>query len=292
MINQKIIVVFCHSRANLLEMCLNSIKNANNFDSWKLIVIQQKEFNKVDTVLKKYKNIISLLVSLDKKFDFPLGNINYNRVLGTRLAFEMLSAKCMLGIEEDNVISKNSLIFIEQILLKYGKSRNFRGINLGSVESGKDISKDGYSLLRYGLHGSAGVLTDKSWNHIQRKKLFSFDFNNSNIAWDGEIEFYLKSGFMVTPNLSMNLDLGVGGTFAPKNPNDIYFAAIKRSWLQNSSVSRVNYQLKQINHNWRHDAIGYKRIHNVFYYFRKFRLTNKITKKIGINKLIVKYLAS
>lgn len=288
--NKKIIVVFCHSRANLLEMCLKSIKNANNFDLWELIVIHQKASNKVDTVLNKYKNIISLLVSLDQKYHFPLGNINYNRVLGTRLAFEIFGAKCVLGIEEDNVISKNSLIFIEQILHKYGKSRHFRGINLGSVESGKDISRDGYSLLRYGLHGSAGVLTDKSWNHIKQKKLFNFDFNNSNIAWDSEIEFYLKSGFMVTPNLSMNLDLGFGGAFAPKNPNDIYFTSIKRSWQQNSNVSRVNYQLKQINHKWRHDSIDYKKAHNVFYYFRKFRLINKITKKIGINRFIFKNL--
>jgi hypothetical protein len=285
---RKIIVVFCHSRALLLDQCLSSLKNAYGFNEWHLIVIQQTGFLSVDKVLKKHTQMIHTLVSIKPNFSLPLSNINYNRVIGTKYAFEFLNAEYVLGIEEDNLVSKDSLIFIDRIYDGHKSNIAFRGINLGSVEHHKSISKNSYSLLRFGLHGSAGVLTKKSWKYIQRHNLFNFDLNNSSLAWDANIEFYLKSGYMVTPNITRNLDLGYGGTFAPRNKNDEYFVSIKKSWLENSRDRYTGYEKNQIKHNWRKDAIAYRKRDSFIYILRRNTILGNLIKNLVMNSVLSK----
>jgi hypothetical protein len=287
---QKIIVVFCHSRARLLKKCLVSIINANGFDDWKLIVVHQKGYASVEKVLKNYRNFIHTLISVEPRFDFALGNINHNRILGTRYGFETLHADYVLGIEEDNLISIDALNFIDCIYEKYKKCRSFRGINLGSIEFSKSINKEGYSLLRFGQHGSAGVLTKKTWNQIKRKRLFEFDFNNANLAWDAKIEFYLKTGFMVTPNLSRNLDLGYGGSFAPASKTDPYFRAIQKSWFDSKTNLDIEYKQIQIKHIWRTDSVEFKRIHSIIYFMRSKVVIAKLSSFMRITKLFKKLI--
>jgi len=284
----KIIVVFCHSRAKLLQRCLSSIVNAEKFSGWKLIVVHQKGYNDVDKVLAKYKKFIDIVISINPKFDFPLGNINNNRIIGTKIGFDFCKADYLLGVEEDNLISKDALNFIDFACKKYEKNNSFRGVNLGSLEYGKSIGKEGYSLLRFGLHGSAGVLTKKTWKEIKKKKLWDFDLNDDNCAWDAKIEFYLKTGFMVTPNLSRNLDLGYGGSFAPASKSDPYFSAIRKSWFIGEKRSNIKYMERQINHKWRRDAVEFKEAHSIIYFFRTKNFMINLSKYLRLTKVIKK----
>ena len=288
MTEQKVIVVFCHSRAKLLKQCLASVCKATGFSEWKLVVVHQKGYPDVEKVLEKYKNQINTLVSVEPCFNFALGNINYNRILGTKIGFELLRADYVLGIEEDNLISVDTLKFIEFAYEKYKKLASFRGINLGSVEHGKAVAKEGYSLLRFGLHGSAGVLTKKTWIDIKKRKLFEFDLRNPNFAWDAKIEFYLKTGFMVTPNLSRNLDLGYGGTFSPVSKMDPYFQGILKSWYSKKNKFDINYKRMQIHHSWREDSVRFKRIESVIYFSRSCSFLSTMSNSIGLTKLIKK----
>jgi len=288
--NFKVIVVFCNSRAKLLNKCLTSLAAATGIKSWTLILIQQEGYLEVSKVVDKHKDLIDILIRVQPQYGFPLGNINYNRILGTRFSFDDLHANYVLGIEEDNVISKDALNLVDFIYSKYKNNKSFRGINLGSIEYGENISKDSYSLLRFGLHGSAGVLTNRSWKYIKKKKLLDFDLNNKNSAWDAKIEFYLKSGFMATPNLSRNLDLGYDGTFAPKSESDPYFIGIKKSWESVPSEYNLKYKRKQIKHNLRQDAIGYKRRHGLIYLFRRNSSLYIISKYLHLNLLISRML--
>lgn len=290
MLNNKVIIVFCHSRAKLLDKCLISLKKASGIDSWKVGVVFQRGHKDVALIIDKHRSFIDNLIVTKPNFDFPLGNINYNRILGTKFAFEIQQAEYMLGIEEDNVISADSLNFIDFVYDKYRTNPAFRGINLGSIEHGENVSENTYSLLRSGLHGSAGVLTYRTWKSIQRKNLMNFDLSNKKFAWDAKIEFYLKGGFMVTPNLSRNLDLGYGGTFAPASKNDPYFIEIKKSWYRSKPLLEIEYKHLQIDHRIRKDAVGYKKAHSIFYLLRSnnliynasniFRLKNVIKNKL------------
>lgn len=286
MSTNKVAVVFCHSRAKLLDKCLLSLKAANENNSWKIVVVRQAGFNSVEKVLVKHKGIIDYLITLKPNHKFPLGNINYNRYLGTDFAFTILDAKIVLGIEEDNLVSKDSLKFIDFANEKYRRHLAFRGINLGSVEHGSEIDLKGYSLLRFGIHGSAGALTKRSWNYIKRNKLLNFDFNETNRAWDAEIEFYLKSGFMVTPNLSRNLDLGYGGTFAPSSRKNPYFVNITKSWVGKKDHQGLQYRHAQITHDWRFDSVAYRKKHSFVFFFRRYKRFNKIASLLKIKGLL------
>jgi hypothetical protein len=287
----QIIVVFCHSRAALLEKCLDSINSANKRQQWQLVLVHQKGNKVIQKVIHKNLSTIDILVTVKPNFDFPLGNINYNRVFGTSLCFDQLGADYLLAIEEDNLISKDALSFISFACEKYKDNKSFRGINLGSIEFGSTISKHGYSLLRSGLHGSAGVITKQTWNTIKKKQLFKFDLNNRQIAWDSQIEFYLKTGFMVTPNRSRNLDLGAGGTFAPKSITDPYFQKITRSWYESKSSTEITYRRIQIKHSWRKDVIEFKRIHNIIYKLRTYNLITVAMRKLSLTNLIKKIIS-
>jgi hypothetical protein len=285
---QKIIVVFCHSRAKLLNQCLSSIVNANGFNDWKLVVVHQKGYVNVEKILKNYKSSIHTLISVEPRFNFALGNINYNRILGTKFGFEILNGDYLLGVEEDNLISVDALNFIDFVYNKYENHNSFRGINLGSIEFGKLISREGYSLLRFGQHGSAGVLTKKTWRNIKKRKLFDFDLSNVNFAWDAKIEFYLKSGFMVTPNLSRNLDLGYGGSFAPASKKDPYFYAIRKSWFSSKTKINIDYKKIQVKHRWRVDSIEFRRVHSIIYFMRSKDFIARLSSFMRVTKLIKK----
>lgn len=286
MLAKPVIVVFCHSRAAMLEKCLDSINSANKRQQWKLVLVHQIGFNSVQNVVNKNLSKVDILVTVKSNFDFPLGNINYNRILGTSICFDQLGADYLLAIEEDNLISKDALSFISFAYEEYKDNKYFRGVNLGSIEFGNSISKEGFSLLRSGLHGSAGVITKQSWDTIKKKRLFRFDLSNKQKAWDSQIEFYLKTGFMVTPNRSRNLDPGAGGTFAPKSITDPYFQKITKSWYKSRSSARINYRRIQIKHSWRKDVIAFNRIHNIFYKLRTYTLVTKIIRSISLTNFI------
>ena len=290
MLAKPVIVVFCHSRAAMLEKCLDSINSAIKRHQWKLILVHQIGFNAVQNVVNKNLSKVDILITVRPNYDFPLGNINYNRILGTSFCFDQLSADYLLAIEEDNLISKDALSFISFAYEKYKDNKYFRGVNLGSIEFGDSISKEGFSLLRSGLHGSAGVITKQSWDTIKKKRLFRFDLTSKQNAWDSQIEFYLKTGFMVTPNRSRNLDLGAGGTFAPKSITDPYFQQIKKSWYESRSSEIINYRRIQIKHSWRKDVIAFKRIHNIFYKLRTYTLVTKIIRSLLLTNFIKKII--
>jgi len=288
--NNKAIVVFCHSRAELLDKCLFSLTKASGINFWNINLVHQQEYASVEKVIRKHRSFINNLIVTKPNFEFPLGNINYNRIVGTKFGFEILGVEYLLGVEEDNVLSVDSLDFIDYIYTKYEHDSDFRGINLSSIEHGKSISKSTFSLLRSGLHGSAGVLTSRSWDSIRQRKLLEFDLADEKSAWDAKIEFYLKSGFMVTPNLSRNLDLGYGGTFAPKDKNDPYFYGIQKSWYRGISKQKINYKHVQIVHHIRNDAVAYRKVHQIFYLLRRNDLMYKIFSGFRVFKIIKKFL--
>jgi hypothetical protein len=289
-VKNKFIVVFCHSRATELDKCLTSLRNARGFSSWKLIVVQQYGNLKVDRILSKYRSITDTAIKVKPRYNSVLGNINNNRILGMSIAFKEFNADCILGIEEDNQISADALEFIDFISKTYKNKKNFRGINLGSVEYGKHLSSSGYSLLRSGIHGSAGFLTRKTWLALEKKGLLDFDFNDPRKPWDAMIEFYLKTGFMVTPNLSRNLDVGYGGAFAPKNPTHPYFVSIRKSWIQSNKGGNLTYRHIQIPHNFKEDFVAYKGIFNLLYVARTNKILTGIIKMLGIKSIISKLL--
>jgi len=264
----KSIVIFAYSRAQLLKDTIDSIAGAAGSESWKKILVCQRGHDDVFEVVSQNRTLFDLVVLTSPQYESTLANINYNRLLGTNLAFDIFHADLVLGIEEDTKISHDALQFIDRVFQKYHNNRFFRGINLGSIEEKTHENLFTYSRIRFGLHGQAGVITKKTWKKINFSKLRA---NMSLEGWDSYIEFKTKSGFMVTPNASRSLDRGWSGTYAPDNPDHPHYVAMRESFVGSFSKLDSNFTHVSLKHKWRSDATVFKIRHQLLFFIRGSR---------------------
>lgn len=263
------VVIFSYSRADLLRDCIESVLGAAESELWKKVLIWQQGHEDVRKVVDEYKDNFDVFVVSKSQQKTTLGNINQNRVLGTSICFDSLNSDYVLGIEEDSMIGYDALVFIDQMYRRYRSVRAFRGINLGSLEELHLQALGDYSLIRFGLHGQAGVLTRSTWNKINMEKLLD---NIDDEGWDSRIEYVTKSGFMVTPNASRLLDRGWVGTHAPTDSEHPYFAKMRLSWIGLDSFEIPKYRLRNVAHSWRKDSIVYRKSGSPFFTLRNTRL--------------------
>ena len=249
------VVFFAYSRPELLANSVNSFILASNSFSWKKVLVWQSGFEEMKLKVEDLRSSFDLIVETRGNQNTVLANINFNRALGMRLAFDELKSDFVLGIEEDAVISTDSLVFIEQICKKYKSARNFMGINLGSVEPRNEHDLKGYSRLRYGLQGQAGGLSKSAWKRCDGL-LHAYD--NENVGWDSRLEFYLKTGFMVTPNVGRMNDYGwINGTHSTADSNHIHFQLLRGSQFEGLLDSDLVYEEIPTRHTWRKDVVLY-----------------------------------
>jgi len=270
---KKSLVIFAYNRPILLQACIESVINAKGHSGWSKVLIYQEGCPETNRIISQYSMHFDLITQIKPQFDIPIANINFNRVTGTTIAFETFEPEYLLGIEEDTLIGYDSLQFAEVIFQKYGHNPLFRGINLGSLEPPEKATQNGYSILRYGLHGQAGVITKRTWLKIRSNKALR-DFSLQ--GWDASVEFNFKSGFVISPNRSRFLDKGLGGTHAPSDPLNSHYINMEKSWVGMSASDIQNYERIQIKHNWRHDCKPFKKRHNLIFFMRQFVIVSRI----------------
>lgn len=286
------IILISNSRNRVISKCIESIINLEKSNEWQKIHIHQVGHEPTTRQFDKYQKYFDINIRVKPVFHNRLANINFNRILGYRMAFELMGADNALGIEEDTVLAKDALIFSRFIIKRYSSNASFRGINLGSGEFNCTASKNSYSLLRFGIQGQASLITRKTWEQFPASKLLKYD---SGEGWDSTVEFTLKTGFMVTPNFSRILDFGWdSGTHAPKDRNNSYYMNMEKSFLKVHRRSFKDYTLEQIEHKSRPDLIAYKNKDNFIFFVRqklnyrfivfllKMVMTNKLKSRLGV----------
>lgn len=252
---RNVVCVSTYSRTNLLRDCLTSIVTARNNSDLILLVVQQDNEPGVTAVISEFSKDIDVLIHTSGEGRTPLQNINFNRILCYEYGFNLLNADFIIAIEDDCIISKDAIQFIESVYANHEADSKFRGINLGSKES--ECSTFTYSCLRYGLMGQAGVITQKTWNHFRIKRLKSLA---TRIPFDAIIEPYLKTGYMVTPNRSRMVDRGWDGTHFHTDADDPHFQAINSSWHEGvNKMPATVFKLENVAHSWRNDAVVFQR---------------------------------
>lgn len=269
----KSIVIFSYARADLLRDCIQSVLLARGNKEWKKVLVWQEGHPDVYAVVEEYKSEFDLVVLTKPQHSTSLGNINQNRIIGTAICFDSLGSDYVLGIEEDSMIGFDALVFIDEIVKRYAHSSAFRGVNLGSLEAVPPSELGEFSLVRFGLHGQGGVLTKKTWQKIDLKKLLR---NISAEGWDSRIEYVTKSGFMVTPNASRLLDRGWIGTHAPTDSSHPYFTKMRDSWVGTQDFEIPNYKHKDMPHSWRRDAILFRRRDSISFLLRNTSVGHSI----------------
>lgn len=264
-----------YSRPALLEKCLRSIASLNGIDEMPKIIVLQIGNLEVENLVEKFaqENSMTTVLRVDGSLKSPLQNMNHNRWIAWKLGFTDYKVDWIFSIEEDVVVHPNSLDFIKSVYAQHKGDKKFRGINLGSKMVGEGLSCS-FSRIRYGLHGCAGVVTRETWELMKKNKV---ERKIQNVALDACIEHLLKTGYMVTPNQSYYLDYGwYQGTHTNGDSTNPHYKSVELSYQANTQTCH-DFRLNQLQHNWREDAIPYRKRDDlkffILYPLQKARMT-------------------
>jgi hypothetical protein len=271
-----VVLIITYMRPNLLLNLIESLEAAGELNMLDIVVIQQignEEVKKIVLNFKnKYKNVV--VKSIDGSGKNSTENISFNRIEGLRICFEELRADYVIALEDDVQVASDIFEFTKFVMKAHWNKTGFRGVNYGSHELYSDNSSRNYSRVRYGIHGPASAITAKTWTEIYTAKNIK---RSKYIIFDGLFEYYLKTGFMVTPENSRYIDLGYGGTHTSATADNPYFSKLKSSFVGNSIPKNPSYSFNEIEHSWRSDALIYKKWENFKYellYFFNYRNDN------------------
>lgn len=266
------ILINAFSRAESLASSLESIVLANIATDVPIFVVFQTGSTEVEAVLFCFREKIAEIIQVDGTGKSALENINSNRITGYTHLFDKLRMDWVLAIEEDVLIARDTLNFVEFIMNKYWNVRAFKGINLGSREPLQTSLLDTYSKLRFGLNGQASAVTSKTWKGFNLRRITRKIAQN---GFDSMIENNLRRGFMITPNLSRSLDIGWDGTHQSSNPEDPYFVEMRESFVSGVLRTDAVYREININHRWREDIEIYRRYRTLESILRRMKLQLK-----------------
>ena len=248
-----VVVLLAYSRPTLLAQCLTSLYHAEGSGGTRKIIVLQPEDPEVQDLVFRWADDNTVVIRSPASGATPTQRMMSQFWLGMNAALGEPTCDWIMSLEEDSVISPDSLTFIEEMNSQYRRNVHFMGVNLGSVETDPAL-RGTYSLLRYGFMGSAGALTRRHW--VRARRLAAHGANRYE-PLDCQIEAILKTGFMVTPNLSKCMNFGwIGGTHVTDEPSvRAHFDAMRASWdLQDHTRP---YKRRDIDHAWRSDAVPF-----------------------------------
>jgi hypothetical protein len=119
--------------------------------------------------------------------------------------------------------------------------------------------------LNYGIHGPASLIGSKS---IKKFKLNRLRKLKGAVPWDSWLEPLVKTGFMVTSNVSRYRDNGHNGTHASVQNDSHYFQRVNESFNYGLTESVKEYHNSDMEHHWRSDCRIYNSEGKINRYFR------------------------
>ena len=137
---------------------------------------------------------------------------------------------------------------------KYYNDSHFRGVNFGSHEKYSSASVVNYQKIRFGIQGPASVITRRSWKKVNTRHTLK---KLETDLYDGAFEYYLKTGYMITPQCSRIIDQGVSGTHTSSNFDDPYFKLMRQSFTKGPGALGKELTFLDKGHCWRNDSIAY-----------------------------------
>jgi hypothetical protein len=257
--------------------------DAAESNSYTRILFQQLGDPEVSSVVEKYRENFDHVIQINQSGN-ATQNISKNRYLVYSIIFDHLLLDTATVLEDDIEISYDALAFSKSIYEKYHKDKSFRAINFGSGIPREKGCSQHYSKVRYALQGPASLMPKLTWNHFSLSKLI---MKSESEIFDGTLEPYIQSGFVIMPNSSRYRDLGISGTHADPSLPTEYFAKLEASWLGPKVIKlEIPVRFDQ-DQNWRSDCVTYDSRLDLYYYFRAWFVFNSNSK--GIEYLLLAF---
>jgi hypothetical protein len=234
-----------------------------NIDKYKLVLVYQRGNEEVYNLISEKREIFDSVIETNPSGKTIDSFITNNRIIGYYMGFEYWKSDFVVSVEDDVLMAPDALEFIEHAYTRYKNDNFFRGVNLGSHLPFDEETSTSFSLLRYGIHGPASMITKGTWDRIKPKRVLE----NHHIIFDAQIEFELKTGFMVTPHASRYLDNGINGSHTGEEPKNDYFTLLEGSFVGGRKVNK-SYFLKNKEPHWRSDCIIYRPRSNLKFFIK------------------------
>lgn len=203
------IVVLAHRRADHLFQVVESLRAANGFSRHRVLGIVDGEWPDSMKVLREGLDPELLMRVKHEGGLHPRNRIARNLQIGLDLAFNHFSSPYCIVLEDDIVVSDDFLDFVAAVHAKHAKDPLFRAVNGFSKVSPKAgaLPAD-YVRLNYGV-GWGWALPRRSYRQVQKLLARSGDFH-----WDGLVEPFMRTGYVVNPLRSRVINIGFDGTGA------------------------------------------------------------------------------
>jgi hypothetical protein len=253
------ILLLAYQRPEVLVKSILSLEKARRVNISDLTVVFQEGDSSVNSQLEGIDWITKRIF----RTSYPANNssaksINSNIHLGLTESFNNPNCDYVVVIEDDICVSVDFFEFVYSVYSQNNTNKKFRGINGFSGIPRQLTSCENYGKYRYGV-GWGWVLTRESWNSVQR-----FWTGNEEEHWDGLVEPYFRSGYIVAPGMSRIQNLGFGNSAThTRSENDLEVAKVEQR-LTDSFVgdaaqveSKVGFRLAQQDLNWRADCFQF-----------------------------------
>ena len=249
-----VLVVLAFKRSETLKNVLDALSAALVPEYQEIVFVQQGDEPAVTSLIRKFDSLPSRHLKFDRKeAKTPEQAINSNVHAGISVAFQNREINLVTVLEDDILIAQDCLRFNVEICRAHYLDPALRGINGFSGVPRNSNNQFSYSKQRFGL-GWGWSISRNTWIEMQ-----SFWSGKENFHWDGLVEAYCKTGYVIMPSQSrvMNLGFGQGAT----HTSDSDEVRMIESKLRDSFVGELpkssSFTEVHEHQNWRSDCLPY-----------------------------------
>ncbi len=245
-----IISIVCFDRIDELKLSVKAVESSKLENQRILILCQLGNNEVVNYVESLDSNSFYKIFTPQKNGESVKSMINRNVFIALKNGFER-EADYVVLIEDDIEVHPSFLTFIDQIQNELFDSRDFRAINGFSAYQGMPTVKNGYGKFRFGV-GWGWSISSRVWNDLNL--LWHGD---EDAHWDGLIEPYIRTGFVVMPNTSLIKNHGLNGLGSNSGNEPQLSNAIANSFAVDNNSLGGKWKYNQQDIDWRKDCFTY-----------------------------------
>lgn len=221
--------------------------NALNLD---VIIVCQRGCPEVEKIVLGLNPRYIKIFTPERMSESVKSLINRNIHTGLQEGFGR-GADYVVVVEDDIEISPSFIHFVNTLQKDLGSDPSFRAINGFSANNLSSEITAGYGKYRFGV-GWGWSINRNVW-----KKLSEFWSGKENAHWDGLIEPYIRTGFVVMPNHSLIVNHGLKGNGSNSANDPEFDEAITSSFQINRKLDSNRWQYNQVDINWRGDCFDF-----------------------------------
>ncbi len=248
------LVVVAFKRSETLKKVLDSLSDSLVPEYSEIIFVQQGNEPEVSALINNFNKLPTQHLKFDRKETSTSEQaINANIHDGISAAFQNVETNLVTILEDDVLIATDFLRFNVEISSLYYSDPKFRGINGFSGIPRNSENHLSYSKQRFGL-GWGWSISRKTW--VEMKEFWT---GGENFHWDGLVESFCKSGFVIMPSQSRVINLGFGQGATHTSYSDevrVIESKLSESFVGNRPHNS-RFVLVHEHQNWRSDCLPY-----------------------------------